>query len=57
LTPVETEWQGAKLRHYEITGFSNGGKVTVRGADVSVLISERFPSIELKVRPVRKANS
>lgn len=57
LTPVETEWQGAKLRHYEITGFSNGGKVTVRGADVSVLISEKFPSIELKVRPVRKANS
>jgi len=35
---------------------SNGGRVTVRGADVSVLISETFPSIELKVRPARKAN-
>lgn len=56
LTPVETEWEGNKLKHYEITGLSNGGRVTVRGADVSVLISETFPSIELKVRPARKAN-
>ena len=56
LTPVETDWEGNKLKHYEITGLSNGGKVTVRGADVSVLISETFPGIEVKTRPVRKAN-
>jgi lysyl-tRNA synthetase class 2 len=56
LTPVETDWEGNKLKHYEITGLSNGGKVTVRGADISVLISETFPGIEVKTRPVRKAN-
>ena len=56
LTPVETDWEGNKLKHYEITGLSNGGKVTVRGADVSVLITETFPGIEVKTRPVRKAN-
>jgi hypothetical protein len=56
LTPVETEWEGAKLKHYEITGLSNGGKVTVRGADVSFLLTETFPEIELKTRPTRKAN-
>jgi len=56
LTPVETVWEGQKLKHYEITGLSNGGRVTVRGADISVMIAESFPSVELKIRPVRKAN-
>lgn len=56
LTPVETEWEGVKLKHYEITGLSNGGKVTVRGADVSLLISESFSGVELKVRPARRAD-
>lgn len=56
LTPVETVWEGHKLKHYEITGLSNGGKVTVCGADISVMIAESFPSVELKIRPVRKAN-
>ena len=54
LTPVDTEWEGNKLRHYEITGLSNGGRVTVRGADISVLLQESFPELELKIRPVRK---
>ena len=54
LTPVETEWGGNKLKHYEITGLSNGGRVTVRGADVTVLLQESFPELSLKIRPVRK---
>ena len=57
LTPVETEWEGNKLRHYEITGLSNGGRVTVRGADISVLLQESFPELELKIRPVRKISA
>ena len=56
LTPIETDWQGNKLKHYEISGLSNGGKVIVRCADVSVLLSETFPDVEIKTRPVRKAN-
>jgi lysyl-tRNA synthetase, class II len=55
LTPIETEWQGIKLKHYELTGFNNNGRVTVRGADVSVLIRETFPETELKLRAPRKS--
>lgn len=56
ITPVDAEWEGMKLRHYEINGLSNGGKVTVRGADVSVLLAEAFPEVSIKVRPARKAD-
>jgi lysyl-tRNA synthetase class 2 len=56
VTPVDAEWEGMKLRHYEISGLSNGGKVTVRGADVSVLLREAFPETSIKIRPARKAD-
>jgi lysyl-tRNA synthetase class 2 len=56
ITPVDAEWEGMKLRHYEISGLSNGGKVTVRGADVSVLLGEAFPTASIKIRPARKAD-
>jgi len=56
LTPVETEWEGNKLKHWEITGLSNGGKVTVRSTDAPTLLADAFPGIELKTRPVRKSN-
>lgn len=57
VTPVETEWQGNKLKHYEVSGLSNGGKVTVRGGDASAYLREAFPALEVKLRPIRKANN
>jgi lysyl-tRNA synthetase, class II len=57
VTPVETEWQGNQLKHYEVSGLSNGGKVTVRGGDAAQLLRDAQPALEVKQRPARKANS
>lgn len=56
MTPVETEWAGTKLKHYEVSGLSNGGKVTVRGANVGLLLQEYFPGTEIKLRPAIKGS-
>ena len=56
LTPVETEFAGVKLKHYEVTGLTNGGKVTVRGANVGLLLQENFPGTEIKLRATIKGS-
>jgi lysyl-tRNA synthetase class 2 len=55
VTPVETVWNGEKLRHWEVTGLSNNGRVTVRGADAGALLAEHCKGVDVKVRGVRKA--
>ncbi|WP_051669624.1 lysine--tRNA ligase [Bryobacter aggregatus] len=55
LTPVETTWEGLKLKHDEVTGLSNGGKVTVRGADIAGLLEQYFPGTSVKRRPLVKS--
>lgn len=57
VTPVETEWNGQKLRHHEWTGFNNGGRVVVRGGDAAPMVAEKFPAITIKTRPVRKSGA
>lgn len=56
MTPVETEFAGVKLKHYEVTGLNNGGKVTVRGANVGLLLQENFPGTEIKLRATIKGS-
>ena len=56
MTPVETEFAGVKLKHYEVTGLTNGGKVTVRGANVGLLLQENFPGTEIKLRATIKGS-
>ncbi len=55
LTPVAAEFGGHIARHQEIVGLSNGGKITVSGGDVRILLSELFPAAKLKVNPIRQS--
>jgi lysyl-tRNA synthetase class 2 len=56
ITPVATEFAGHIARHQEIQGLTNGGKITVSGADVTYLFSELFPQTKIKRNAPRTTN-